>query len=120
VDGWIALEQLVDDLGGIDAVSAYLQLDPDVVSVALATPQDARSNRVALMVWENTRKLALMRSQDGFFWRLTRKRVVKDWLILAKMGLLHLPQLDRDPTGELSDEQKARPDLAAKVFEPEI
>jgi hypothetical protein len=35
------------------------------------------------MVAENTRKLLGM-PQGGFFWRLTRKRVVKDWLILSR------------------------------------
>jgi hypothetical protein len=118
MDGWAALEELVVDAGGVEAVAAYVELDADVVSAALAARADPRSPRVASMVWENTRKLVLMPSQGGFFWRLTRKRVAKDWLILARLGAQYLPRLERSPTGELTDEQKARLDLAAKLLDP--
>jgi hypothetical protein len=112
------LRDLVKQAGGVEAVAVYLQLDPDVIEVALSTPSNSKTERVARMVEENTRKLILMPSstQGGFFWRLTRKRVVKDWLILAKQGLHALPPLERGPEGEgLTDEQKARLDLLVKI-----
>ncbi len=115
MDGWAALEELVADLGGVEVVAAYVELDADVISAALAAQPNPRSPRVASMVWENTRKLVLMPSQGGFFWRLTRKRVAKDWLILARLGQLYLPRLERSTTGELTDEQKARLDLHMKL-----
>ncbi len=110
------LADLVQRADGIDGMAAYLEIDPAVVAVALGTPPTAATNRVARMVEENTRKLLLMPSQGGFFWRLTRKRVAKDWHILAKQGLHALPALESHPSGDLSDEQKERLDLIAKVL----
>ena len=111
-----ALQALVDEAGGAGAVSGYLDMDEEVIELALTTPATARTERVARMVKENTRKLILMPPpQGGFFWRLTRKRVVKDWLILAKQGLAALPPLESEVSGGLTEEQKRRLDLIAKV-----
>jgi hypothetical protein len=116
VSDLVALGELVEQAGGVKVLSSYLQLDADVVALALGTPPTAATERVARMVEENTRKLMLMPSQGGFFWRLTRKRVVKDWLILARQGLHALPPVERDPSGEgLTEEQKTRLDLLGKI-----
>jgi hypothetical protein len=78
------LRVLVDRAGGVDALASYVQLEPAVLEEALRAPDGAWSERVSAMVAENTEKLLLMPSQFGFFWRLTRKRVAKDWLLLAR------------------------------------
>ena len=110
------LHALVDQAGGIDTLSAYIEVDSAIIEVALNAPTMGRTDRVARMVEENTRKLLLMPSQRGFFWRLTRRRVVKDWLILAKQGLHAMPQLERNTSGDLSQEQRDRLDLIAKIL----
>lgn len=115
VSDLLALQGLVERAGGVHAVSAYLQLDSDLIAVALNTSSTPKSERVAHMVEENTRKLILMPSQGGFFWRWTRKRVVKDWLILARRGMYELPPLERDASGTLSEEQKARLNLLGRI-----
>jgi len=77
------LEAVVDDIGGVEPLASYLDVDPEMIAVALSAPGSAWTDRVSAMVTENTEKLIQMPSQGGFFWRLTRKRVVKDWLLLA-------------------------------------
>jgi hypothetical protein len=78
------LEAVVEYAGGIETLAAYLEVDSQVLTTALSAPDSAWTDRVRAMVSENTQKLIGMPSQGGFFWRLTRKRVVKDWLILAR------------------------------------
>jgi Short C-terminal domain len=79
------LNALVELAGGVESLAMYLDLPSETVEVALAAlPGDAKTDRVARMVAENTWKLTGMPSQGGRIWRFTRKRVVKDWLILAR------------------------------------
>jgi hypothetical protein len=78
------LETLVQEIGGAEPLASYLDADPEMISVALGAPDGAWTDRVSQMVAENTTKLLQMPSQGGFFWRLTRKRVVKDWLLLSR------------------------------------
>jgi hypothetical protein len=75
---------LVEAAGGVEGLAAYLEVPPETLEVALAAPDGAWTDRVSGMVAENTGKLLAMPTQGGFFWRLTRKRVVKDWLILSR------------------------------------
>lgn len=78
------LEVLVHDIGGVEPLASYLDVDPEMISVALRAPEGPWTDRVNQMVAENTTKLLQMPSQGGFFWRLTRTRVVKDWLLLSR------------------------------------
>jgi hypothetical protein len=78
------LEEFVRQMGGVEWVAEYLEVDPGMIELALSAPEGAWTDRVSQMVLENTGKLILMPSQGGFFWRLTRRRVVKDWRILAQ------------------------------------
>jgi hypothetical protein len=78
------LEALVHDIGGVESLASCLDVEPDIIAVALRAPEGAWTDRVRKMVAENTTKLVLMPSQGGFFWRLTRKRVAKDWLLLSR------------------------------------
>ena len=78
------LEAVIHDLGGVEALANYLDVDPEIISVALRAPEGAWTDRVSRMVAENTTKLLQMPSQGGFFWRLTRKRVLKEWLLLSR------------------------------------
>jgi hypothetical protein len=78
------LEALVENAGGLASLAAYLETSPEMLSLALGAPAGTRTDKVCAMVEENTRKLLLMPSQGGWIWKVTRRRVVKDWLILAR------------------------------------
>jgi hypothetical protein len=84
--GMSDLQALVNSAGGVEPLAAYLGVSPELIATALNAPDSKRTERVSAMVQENTRKLILMPSQGGFFWRVTKRRVVKDWLILARWG----------------------------------
>jgi hypothetical protein len=79
-----SLEEIIENVGGVETLAGYLEVEPNVIELALAAPDGARTQSVRAMVAENTQKLILMPSQGGRIWRITRKRVVKDWLILAR------------------------------------
>lgn len=102
---------LVEVLDGVEVLATYLDLPQDTLEVALAAlPGDPKTERVARMVAENTWKLAGMPSQGGRIWRFTRKRVVKDWLILARrsvaVGAQPPPEEAEPEARELTDDQK--------------
>lgn len=78
------LDALLQVAGGVQPLADYLDVSPEMIACALDAPDSAWTDRVRGMVAENTWKLLQMPSQGGFFWRLTRKRVVKDWDILAR------------------------------------
>ncbi len=80
------LYSLVESIGGAEPLAQYLEVSPELIETALAAPEGAWTDRVCRMVCENTGKLLGMPSQGGFFWRLTRRRVVKDWVLLARWG----------------------------------
>jgi hypothetical protein len=80
------LYSLVESIGGAEPLAQYLDVSPELIESALAAPRGAWTDRVCRMVCENTGKLLAMPSQGGLFWRLTRRRVVKDWVLLARWG----------------------------------
>src|SRR6266700_2393964 len=80
------LYSLVESIGGAEPLAQYLDVSPELIETALGAPDGAWTDRVCRMVFENTSKLLGMPSQGGFFWRLTRRRVVKDWVLLARWG----------------------------------
>ncbi len=71
------------------------------------------------MVSENTAKLLGMPSQGGFFWRITRRRVVKDWLLLARWsqatGDRHLPGDERRAVRDLKEGEIRKIEASASV-----
>jgi hypothetical protein len=80
------LYSLVESIGGAEPLAQYLDVSPELIETALAAPEGTWTDRVCRMVCENTGKLLGMPSQGGLFWRLTRRRVVKDWALLARWG----------------------------------
>jgi hypothetical protein len=112
------LEALVETAGGVAALAHYLDVSPSVVEVALSAPASGRTDRVNRMVAENTWKLLQMPSQGGFIWRLTRRRVLKDWLILfrwseASGGKASMHQERASP--DLTEEEVRRIEATAAV-----
>lgn len=104
----IGLDELLDlvhDAGGVEALAVYLNLEPQTLAAALSAPEGAWTDRVSRMVAENTRKLIQIPSQGGFFWRLTRRRVVKDWRLMARWSDTHMlaRTSDQDMLERLSD-----------------
>jgi hypothetical protein len=97
------LLDLVHEAGGIATLAGYLDLEPQMLEAALSAPEGAWTDRVSQMVAENTSKLIQMPSQGGFFWRLTRRRVVKDWRLMARWSDSHARSSEPDTLERLSD-----------------
>jgi len=70
------------------------------------------------MVAENTWKLIQMPSQGGFIWRITRRRVVKDWLILARRSGAAGEPLSPQPETEAREQKRLLAGLAGIGGEP--
>lgn len=103
VGGMLELDSLVEASGGAELLAQYLDVSSELIKTALAAPEGAWTDRVCGMVCENTGKLLGMPSQGGFFWRLTRRRVVKDWVLLARWSDTHdLPAESLDVTPDKS------------------
>lgn len=116
------LETVVDAAGGIDTLADYLGLAPDVLETALSAPGSAWTERVRAMVSENTAKLLGMPSQGGFFWRITRRRVVKDWQLLARWsqatGDHQLSGYQQTPEPNLTEAEIKKIEASASVGDP--